>query len=109
MSAVDTLERPWPRWMSAETAAAYLCVSTAQLRRLVDANRIPAPIYLSERTPRFDRAAIDNALTKGGNGRSIEDAIAQIGRKTPGAVRRKGRERQGLRVRSPAQTQAENG
>ena len=56
-------DRVEPRWLNAEATAAYLSVRPDALSRLVRQGRIPAPDYrLGERSPRWDRLALDAAF-----------------------------------------------
>ena len=53
-----------PRWLDRDHAAQHLCIRPDELRRIVKAGRIPAPSYhLGPRKPRWDRLAIDAAMT----------------------------------------------
>ena len=70
-----------PRWLDPEAAARYLSVRPDALPRLVRAGRIPPPSYaLGERSPRWDRVALD-ARFDGGTAstdpRAASQAIAQ--------------------------------
>ena len=55
-----------PRWLNAEAAASYLSVRVDALPRLVKQGRIPEPNRtLGERSPRWDRLALDAAFEGG--------------------------------------------
>jgi hypothetical protein len=57
---------PEPRWLDPEAAARYFSVRPDALPRLVRDGRIPAPSYwLGERSPRWDRLALDAAFDGG--------------------------------------------
>src|SRR4051812_48517698 len=76
------------RWLDPEAAARYLSVRSAALPRLVRERRIPAPNYiLGDRTPRWDRLALDAAFDGGGSSTDADtatkaalDAIIKKGR-----------------------------
>lgn len=54
------------RWLDAEAAARYLSVRPDALPRLVRAGRIPPPFKtLGDRSPRWDRLALDAAFDGG--------------------------------------------
>jgi hypothetical protein len=54
------------RWLAPDEAARYLSVRPDALPRLVRAGRIPAPSYaLGQRSPRWDRLALDSAFDGG--------------------------------------------
>jgi hypothetical protein len=55
----DISPLPPPRWVTAEAAAARLCISVATLWRGVDDGRITPPSYPSEKTPRFNLDVLD--------------------------------------------------
>lgn len=50
------------RLLRPNEAAAYLGLSASAFRRLADKEEFPSPIYLGERSPRYDRRALDNYL-----------------------------------------------
>jgi hypothetical protein len=55
-----------PRWLNPEAAAAYISVRVDALPRLVRQGRIPAPDRsLGEKSPRWDRLALDAAFNGG--------------------------------------------
>jgi hypothetical protein len=55
-----------PRWLDPDATAAYLCVRVEALGRLVRQGKIPAPTHiLGERSPRWDRLALDAAFEGG--------------------------------------------
>lgn len=59
-------DRAEPRWLDAEATAAYISVRVDALSRLVRQGRIPRPDYrLGERSPRWDRLALDAAFNGG--------------------------------------------
>jgi predicted DNA-binding transcriptional regulator AlpA len=52
------------RWLSAPHAAEYLDISIDQLRRFVREGKLPKPDRsLGVRMPRWDREALDNAMS----------------------------------------------
>lgn len=53
-----------PRYLSTTDLAAYLGVSRNMVDRLVKSGRLPQPVYLTKRLPRWDREAVDAALGK---------------------------------------------
>jgi hypothetical protein len=70
-----------PRWLDAETAARYLSMRVDVFLRAVTKQRVPQPSrHLGERTPRWDRDALD-ALMAGEDAaestRSIFHAVAE--------------------------------
>jgi excisionase family DNA binding protein len=70
-----------PRYLKAKDAAAYLSISEGTLRRLCKEGHLPAPVRIGPGTLRYDRLAIDAALADTpAPDRSIEEAIAMIGR-----------------------------
>lgn len=55
---------PEPRWLDADAAADHLSLRVDAFLRLVKAGRIPPPSrHLGERTPRWDRYALDSKMT----------------------------------------------
>ena len=50
------------RLLRPDEAAAYLGLSKSSFRRLVETDGFPQPIYLGERSPRWDRWALDSYL-----------------------------------------------
>ena len=69
-----------PRWLDAPAAAAYLSLREDAFLRAVKAGTCPqASRHLGPRTPRWDREALDAAMTGGGHtdARSAFDAMAQ--------------------------------
>ncbi|HEX3587818.1 MAG TPA: hypothetical protein VH024_17595 [Candidatus Angelobacter sp.] len=59
-------ERSEPRWLNVEAAAAYISVRVDAIPRLVRQGRIPKPDYtLGQRSPRWDRLALDAAFDGG--------------------------------------------
>jgi len=69
------------RWLDAEDAAAYLSLRLDAFYRAVRAGRIPhASRHLGERTPRWDRTALDSAMSGGTastDTRTAIDALAE--------------------------------
>lgn len=52
------------RWLDRDHAASHICVRPDDLRRMVKDGRIPPPSYhLGVRRPRWDRYALDAAMT----------------------------------------------
>ena len=51
------------RWMTRQELAADLRVSVETVDALVAKGKLPKPIYLTPRLPRFDRAAVEAKLT----------------------------------------------
>jgi hypothetical protein len=95
------------RWLDLTAAAAYLSLRPDIFARKVKAGIIPEPsVHLGERTPRWDRGALD-ATMGGGTGstnareavNALANEIAAEGRKdgSPHARRRHG---QGLPLRT---------
>lgn len=97
-----------PRWLDLTAAAAYLSLRPDIFARKVKAGIIPAPSpHLGERTPRWDRSALDATMGGGTGSTNAREAvnalatqIAAEGRKD-GASHARGRHRQGLQVRPP--------
>lgn len=55
-----------PRWLDATETAKYICVRPDSLTRLVRQGRIPKPNkQLGDRSPRWDRLALDAAFDGG--------------------------------------------
>lgn len=52
-------------WLGLSGLAEYLSVSTETVQKLVAEGRLPRPIYLTPRLPRWRLADIDATLTKG--------------------------------------------
>lgn len=55
-------DRIEPRYLTADQVCDYLSVSRGTIDKLVREKRIPAPIMLTPRLPRWDRLAIDATL-----------------------------------------------
>ncbi len=55
-------DRIEPRYLTADQVCEYLSISRGTIDKLVREKRIPAPIMLTPRLPRWDRLAIDAAL-----------------------------------------------
>lgn len=54
------------RWLNAEDAAAYLSLRLDAFYRAVRRGRVPAASrHLGERTPRWDRTALDSVMVGG--------------------------------------------
>lgn len=51
-----------PRWMTRAMLARDLCVSEDTVDALVAQGKLPKPVYLTPRLPRWDRHAVDEAL-----------------------------------------------
>jgi hypothetical protein len=67
------------RWLDPEAAARYIHVRPDALPRLVRAGRIPAPSYaLGQRSPRWDRLALDSAFDGGTASTSARDVFQGI-------------------------------
>lgn len=61
MSVTDS-----PRWLNSEELARYICIRIDSISRLVKQGRIPKPDYrLGDRSPRWDRLALDAAFEGG--------------------------------------------
>lgn len=69
---------PEPRYLTAAEVCQYLSCSRSQLDNLVKAGRLPQPIRLTGRMIRWDREAIDAAMTGRRNRASADDAVARI-------------------------------
>lgn len=69
-----------PRYLTAQDVCAYIRCSRTQLDRMVADGRLPDPSrHLGDRMPRWDREAIDAAMTADGNDASgIDAAIARM-------------------------------
>lgn len=52
------------RYLSAADLAAYIGASRNMIAALVSKGRLPKPIYLTPRMPRWDREAVDAMLGK---------------------------------------------
>lgn len=50
------------RYLSADKLAEYLCISRSMVGALVKAGRLPEPVYLTSRLPRWDREKVDRAM-----------------------------------------------
>lgn len=94
------------RWLDIESAASYLSLRPDTFQRKVKARQLPAPSkHLGERSPRWDRAALD-AMMEGNAGSSshrdtfnaIAAKIATEGRKNSPSHAR-GRHGQNLPLR----------
>jgi len=56
---METIE---PALLTPSETAAYLSISTSTLWRLTREGTLPAPIYLSPRSPRWSRTALDRHI-----------------------------------------------
>lgn len=57
---------PLPRWLDAAEAATHLGLRELEFLRRTKAGKLPGPSYqLGARTPRWDRSALDAAMTGG--------------------------------------------
>jgi hypothetical protein len=83
------------RWLDPEAAARYIHVRPDALPRLVRAGRIPAPSYaLGQRSPRWDRLALDSAFDGGTASTDNRKAAASIAQE----IVEKGRARRAARA-----------
>ncbi|MBS4046548.1 MAG: hypothetical protein KG075_09430 [Alphaproteobacteria bacterium] len=55
------------RFLSRRGLAAYLSCSENKIRDMVRRGRLPAPVYLEPRMPRWDREAVDSVVLKDAN------------------------------------------
>ena len=72
---------PEPGWLYPHAAAAHLGLTLDAFRRRVKAGTLPAPsLALGERNPRWDRAALDAAMTGAARsaGRPLSGAVHAI-------------------------------
>lgn len=63
-----------PRYLSASDLAAYLSISRTMVATLVESGRLPQPVYLTPKLPRWDREAVDEAM-----GKSLKSADRTLG------------------------------
>jgi hypothetical protein len=64
------------RWLSLDAAAAYISVRPAAMSRLVREGKIPAPNRsLGERSPRWDRLALDSVFEGGATSTDIRQVV----------------------------------
>lgn len=64
------------RYLSPADLASYLSISRGMIEPLVKAGRLPEPVYLTPRLPRWDREAVDAALGK--NLKSADRTLGDI-------------------------------
>lgn len=65
-----------PRWLDAIETARYICVRPDSLARLVRQGRIPQPNrQLGDRSPRWDRLALDAAFDGGTESTNLTTAV----------------------------------
>jgi hypothetical protein len=65
-----------PRWLDLTGAAAHLSLRPDVFARKVKAGIIPAPsTHLGERTPRWDRGALDAAMGGGSGSTNVREAV----------------------------------
>lgn len=84
------------RWLDPEAAAAYISVRVDALPRLVRRGRIPEPSrHLGDRSPRWDRLALDAAFDGGTASVNIDTAVASLVEK----MGEEGRSRRAIRAR----------
>lgn len=82
------------RWLDAEDAARYLSIRIDAFFRHVRGGRIPEPSrYLGERTPRWDRSALDSVMIGGTASTDTRTAVDALAEKIKGEGR-KGRSSQ---------------
>jgi hypothetical protein len=82
-----------PRWLSVEAAAVYLCMRPDVFLKAVKAGKLPAASYaLGERTPRWDRDALDARMAGIGDEGNVRAAV-------DGLVEKIAREAQGRKSR----------
>jgi predicted DNA-binding transcriptional regulator AlpA len=70
-----------PRWLDPHAAAEYVGITSDAFRRRVKAGKLPAPSHaLGPRNPRWDRAALDAAMSRAApsSGRPLSGAIHAI-------------------------------
>ena len=76
-----------PRWLTRSDLAVYLSISRRTVDSRVAAGKLPPPSYhLGRQLPRWDREAVDRAMS-GGDAVSVDDLIEEI-------ISGKGQERQ---------------
>ena len=71
-------ERIEPRYLTAQEVCQYITCSRSQLDALVKAGRLPEPIRLTDRMIRWDRQAIDAALSSRPTLDSADAALARM-------------------------------
>jgi len=65
-----------PKWLSLPRAAEHMDISVDALRRLVRTGRLPQPDRsLGQRMPRWDRDALDKAMTGTPSSRDPDSAL----------------------------------
>jgi predicted DNA-binding transcriptional regulator AlpA len=52
-----------PRYLSVKGVAIYLSVSRGTVLSLVESGRLPKPVYLTPKLPRWDRDEIDRRMS----------------------------------------------
>lgn len=79
------------QWLDLTAASAYLSLRPDIFARKVKAGIIPAPsLHLGERTPRWDRSTLDEAMMGGGTGSTnAREAVAAYTRKAVEALAEK--------------------
>lgn len=66
------------RWLNPEATAKYICVRVDALPRLVRLGRIPAPKKtLGDRSPRWDRLALDASFEGGSNSTNVDEMVRE--------------------------------
>lgn len=56
-----------PRYLSKRDLATYLSISENKVADMVRKRKLPDPIYLEPRMPRWDREAVDMAVNRNAN------------------------------------------
>lgn len=85
-----------PRWLDINGVAAHLSISKGTALRLVEDGKLPPPVRLTPRCPRWDREAVDNALTTAAGFAPVMDQDVLAERVINGFAQRRSR-RQGRR------------
>jgi predicted DNA-binding transcriptional regulator AlpA len=81
------------RWLDQPAAASHVGLRETEFARRVKAGKLPGPSYaLGDRTPRWDRMALDQAMTGAAPSRrplaGAVNAILAEGRKKAASLRR---------------------
>ena len=91
---VDALTKPWPEWMSIETAAHYCDCDKKKIRRAIKSGVLkatrPTDGYCKDGHPRIYRVDLDSWVRMGSTGLLFNEEASSVDRKAKLEALRRG-------------------